>query len=60
MNTQASQALSQFPAETDYGRTYTAPGDVMPELRLPRGWWLLPAVAFGAVGWFALISALFF
>ncbi|NGQ90084.1 hypothetical protein G5V65_04190 [Rhodobacter sp. HX-7-19] len=43
-----------------FGRSYAARGDVMPEFRMPQGWWLVPAVLGGAAGWAALISAAFF
>lgn len=58
-----SHAIQTYAGTADdamFGRSYAPRGEVAPEIRLPAGWWLVPAVLGGAAGWVALITAVFF
>ena len=55
----ATHGLPIYQRDPDFGRAYRGPGESVPNLRLPAGWWLLPAVVTGAAGWVALFWAIF-
>lgn len=57
--TDATHGLPVYNPDPDFGRSYRAPGEAVPEVQLPAGWWLLPAVVTGTVGWAMLFWALF-
>lgn len=56
----ATHGLPIHTPDPDFGRIYSFPGEALPQLRLARGWWLLPMMMGGLVGWAALLRALFF
>ena len=60
--TNATQGLPVKTPDPDFGRFYHHPGDTLPrlEMRLSRGWWLLPMLAGGISGWILLIGAVLF
>lgn len=58
-----SNAIQTMPRGGDdaaFGRNYAVRGEAMPEFQMPSGWWLLPAMLGGAIGWITLIYAIFF
>lgn len=56
----ATHGLPIHTPDPDFGRAYQRPGEVMPQLRLSRGWWLLPMLAGGLAGWALILRAIFF
>jgi hypothetical protein len=56
----AGPRLAHAGQDASFGRSYAVRGETLPEFRMPPGWWLLPAVIGGSVGWFMVISAVFF
>lgn len=56
----ATHGLPIHTPDPDFGRAYQRPGEAMPQLRLSPGWWLLPMLMGGAVGWAVLLRAIFF
>ncbi|MEN9410365.1 MAG: hypothetical protein RL216_2339 [Pseudomonadota bacterium] len=53
----ATQGLPISRQDPDFGRTYLAPGETVPDLDLPPGWWLVPVMISGLAGWIALFWA---
>lgn len=56
----ATRGLPIHRPDPDFGRIYMHPADVLPEVQLGRGWWLLPMLAGGLAGWAVLMRAIFF
>lgn len=56
----ATHGLPIHTPDPDFGRNYLVQGDVVPEFRLARGWWVLPMMAGGIAGWALLLRAVLF
>lgn len=56
----ATHGLPIHRPDPDFGRAYGRPGEAIPEITLPRGWWLVPSFLGGIAGWVFLVRALFF
>ena len=55
----ATHGLPIHTPDPEFGRMYQFPGEALPQLRLTRGWWLVPMLAGGIVGWAVLLRAVF-
>lgn len=56
----ATHGLPIHTPDPDFGRSYGWQGDTVPEVSLPRGWWLVPLFLCGVATWVLLARALFF
>lgn len=56
----ATHGLPVYEPNPDFGRAYVPLGEKMPSFQLPHGWWIVPAVALGTLGWILLFKAVFF
>lgn len=56
----ATHGLPIHTPDPDFGRAYQRPEEVMPQFQLSPGWWMLPMLAGGVVGWAVLLRSIFF
>lgn len=59
MMSELTKGLPRHDANPDFGRAYPAAGDTVRTFRLPSGWWIMPSVLGGVMGWIVLIVAIF-
>lgn len=56
----ATHGLPVYEPNPDFGRPYGRVGEKAPSFELPHGWWIVPSVVLGALGWILLFKAVFF
>lgn len=56
----ATHGLPIHTPDPDFGRRYLSPGEALPQVHLAPGWWLLPMLGGGLLGWAVLIRTIFF